>query len=94
MRWMWLVALGPLVLFSAALGQPVGSGTSGAPKTALGGERYLIWLVIFLACVAAVGWFFARRRTSGAGATSASGGSSKTPPGTGVYDTAKRGDKS
>jgi hypothetical protein len=31
----------------------------GDPKTALGGESYLIWLVIFVACVAAVGWFFA-----------------------------------
>lgn len=80
---------------SAALAQatpPATSGSPGAPATADGGGASWLWIIIGLAIIAGLVWYFMRGRswTTTAGTTSTSAPSGTTMGRTNVYDNDRR----
>ena len=71
---------------------PATSGSPGAPATTDGGGASWLWIIIGLAIIAGLVWYFlrGRSRTTTAGTTGTSATSETTTGRTNVYDTDKR----
>jgi hypothetical protein len=71
---------------------PATSGSPAAPATTDGGGAYWLWIIIGLAILAGLVWYFmrGRSRTTTAGTTGTSASSGTTTGRTNVYDNDSR----